>query len=310
MSIAQYSPSVPVEAAPSTGATMPIPLNATVLMPPLMSVATLTPPALAMRRSGPVWRAVRWVSALSLMATASVVFAQQADSPAGTAANAAVASTAVPALAATPLPDAEYTKQFAEFDAHERALNARTTQMNYHYGVAQHDCYARFLVNSCLDDARDAMRTEKAEIRTEQLDLSERRRDLRARQRDQKAAASEQQTVADAPQRAATEQRNRAAFDAKQRQHELDMAKRGQDAGQRAANLDNYNRKQAAHQAALDQAKADAATDAQKRTLSVQRYQQKQQEAAERQRALLQRQQDAKDRAANQAQQPKTGSAL
>ena len=206
-----------------------------------------------------------------------------------------------------PLTDRQFEERARGFDARQRVLDDRTTQMNYHYAVEQHDCYSRFFVNACLDKARDAMRIEKGEIRTARLALSDERRSDRARKRDQDAAAAQQREQAEAPARAANDQRNRAAYAAKQQQHAADQAKRGDDAALRASNVAAYDKKQADHQALIDEAQRNAAADAQKRAQNVSRFEQKQKDAADRQAQLLERQRQAKERADKQAQQQQQG---
>ncbi|MCY0388069.1 hypothetical protein OVY01_12640 [Robbsia sp. Bb-Pol-6] len=221
------------------------------------------------------------------------------------AAPGAVGGDATPA--GPPLSDEEYTERAHAHDAQQKTLDERTARMNYAYAVAQHNCYAHFFVNHCLTVARDTMRVEKGQVRTEQLALSAERRSDRARQRETRAEEKRVQTAADAPQRAANEARNRAAFAAKQQQHQLDLAKRGQDGAeqrQRAANAAAYRQKQAAHQQALDQANRNADADAAKRAENVHRYEQKQSDAADRQRDLDARRRKAQERANKSAPPP------
>ena len=212
----------------------------------------------------------------------------------------AMAQAATPAAGtdgAAPMSDAAFAAKNADLDAQQRALTERTTENDYRYAVAQHDCYAKFLVNHCIETARATMRTEKGSIRQAQLALSAERRDTRKEKRVADDATKQAQTAAAAPAKAANEARNRAAFDARQQQHQVDLAKRGDDSAQRAANAAAYARKQSAHQQALDQARRDAAADAAKRADNVQRYEAKQQAAAQRQVALEERQRQAKARA-------------
>ena len=210
-----------------------------------------------------------------------------------------------------PLTDRQFDERAKAFDAREHVLDKRTSEMNYRYAVAQHDCYSRFFVNDCLDKARDAMRVEKGDIRTARLALSDERRSDRARKRDQDEAAARQRDLAEAPQRAQNEQRNRAAFDAKQQQHAEQAARRGDDAALRANNVAAYDKKQADHQALIDEAHRNAAADAEKRAQNVSRFDQKQKDAADRQAQLVERQRQAQERAAkqqaDQQQQGKSG---
>lgn len=239
----------------------------------------------------------------------------QAPVESGPATAAAGASAPVSAVSSAdgpaPLTDRQFDERAKAFDAREHVLDKRTSEMNYRYAVAQHDCYSRFFVNDCLDKARDAMRVEKGDIRTARLALSDERRSDRARKRDQDEAAARQRDLAEAPQRAQNEQRNRAAFDAKQQQHAEQAARRGDDAALRANNVAAYDKKQADHQALIDEAHRNAAADAEKRAQNVSRFDQKQKDAADRQAQLVERQRQAQERAAkqqaDQQQQGKSG---
>src|SRR5471032_914351 len=53
------------------------------------------------------------------------------------------------------------------FSARQKALDVRSAENNYRYGVKQHDCYSDFFVNHCLDKARDAKRAVAQQIRKE-----------------------------------------------------------------------------------------------------------------------------------------------
>src|ERR1700731_4284066 len=88
----------------------------------------------------------------------------------------ACAQTAAPRAPATQ-PDSA-TAQEDVFGARQAVLDRRTAENNYRYQVAQHECYSHFLLNHCLNEARDAMRATKAEIRIEQLKLNEEERAL------------------------------------------------------------------------------------------------------------------------------------
>ncbi|MBA5819724.1 hypothetical protein H3281_29155, partial [Escherichia coli] len=66
---------------------------------------------------------------------------------------------------------------------------------DYRYAVAEHDCYSKFFVNSCLGKAREQMRDERAGIRQEQLALNDEQRAVRAQQRDQQQALKQAQNA-------------------------------------------------------------------------------------------------------------------
>lgn len=247
-----------------------------------------------------------WIAAVAIGVASQGAMAQSAGAhgtPGTPATHAATGkaggdTTGAGGPASPALSDAAYAQRTAEFDAQQQGLNARTAKNDYAYGVAKHDCYARFFVNHCLDVARDAMRDEREKIRQSQLTLSADRRAAREEKREADDAQRLAQQRANAPQRAANEREHRASYQAKQQQHAVDQARRGNDAPQRQANAAAYANKQSAYQQKLDAAQRNAATDAQKRAENVQRYQSKQDDATARQQSLDQRREDAARRAA------------
>jgi hypothetical protein len=191
----------------------------------------------------------------------------------------------------------------SSFDARQRALDARSAENQYVYGVAVHNCYDRFFVNACIGRARDKMRETQARIHSEQLQLDEERRAVRAQQRDEREAEKEAREQAEAPQRAATDQRNAQAFEEKQRQHELDAARRNAEAPQRAANQAAYDQKQADYQRKLEQARQQAAQDAAERAERARRFAEKQSEAAQHRADVEARQKQAAQKAQQKQQE-------
>jgi hypothetical protein len=190
-----------------------------------------------------------------------------------------------------------------DFDVRQKALDRRSAENDYQYGVAEHNCYSKFLVNYCLGKARDNQREVRAQIRKEQLALDDERRAARAQQRDEQAVVKRAQDEASAPARAATDVRNAQSFEDKQRQHELDQAKRNAEAPQRAANQRAYDQKQADFQRKLDQAHQQAAQKAQERAQNAQRYQQKQVDAAQHKADVETRQKQAAQKAQQKQQE-------
>ena len=190
-----------------------------------------------------------------------------------------------------------------DFDARQKALDERGAQNDYAYGVAVHNCYAKFFVNSCLGRARDKMRAEQAHIHAEQLALNDERRAAHAQERDEREALKAASEAADAPQRAAADARNAEAFQEKQRQHALDETRRGAEAPQRAANQAAYDRKQADYQRKLDDARRQAAQDARERTERAQRFEQKQTDAAQHKADVEARQKQAAQKAQEKQQE-------
>ncbi|WP_415914141.1 colicin transporter [Paraburkholderia sp. J12] len=221
----------------------------------------------------------------------------------------------------------------AGFDARQKVLDRRTAENNYRYGVAQHDCYSTFFVNHCLGKARDQMRVEQADIRSQQLQLDEEQRADHARRRDEQAALQRAQDEADAPQRAANDARNAAAYEQKQQQHVLDQQQRAAEAPQRAANEQAYQQKlqqhaldqaqrqgeqaqaqRSANQAAYDQKQSDfqqkldeahrqGQQKAAEREQKAERYQQKQEDAAKHKADVEERQKQAAEKAQQKQQQ-------
>ncbi|WP_347554293.1 hypothetical protein [Robbsia sp. KACC 23696] len=244
-----------------------------------------------------------WIAAVAIGMASQGAMAQSAATRGTPGTHAATGkaggdTTGAGGPASPALSDAAYAQRTAEFDAQQQGLNARTAKNDYAYGVAKHDCYARFFVNHCLDVARDSMRDEREKIRQSQLTLSADRRAAREEKREADDAQRLAQQRANAPQRAANEREHRASYQAKQQQHAVDQARRGNDAPQRQANAAAYANKQSAYQQKLDTAQRNAATDAQKRAENVQRYQSKQDDATARQQSLDQRREDAARRAA------------
>ncbi|RKP52437.1 colicin transporter [Trinickia fusca] len=220
----------------------------------------------------------------------------------------ALAQTA-PAPDATSQPDTHAEAPLAAsmpsnaFDARQKALDQRSAQNDYTYGVAVHQCYDTFFVNTCLGRARDKMRDVKAQIRSEQLSLDDERRAARAQQRDEQEALRRVQDESEAPQRAAADERNAQAYEEKQRQHALDAAKRNAEAPQRAQNQAAYDQKQADFQRKLDQAHAQAAQDAKERAERAQRFGQKQVDAAQHKADVEARQKQAAQKAQEKQQE-------
>jgi len=191
----------------------------------------------------------------------------------------------------------------AGYDKRQKALDKRTSENDYRYGVKQHDCYSKFFVNHCLDNARTEMREARQQIRQEQLALDDEQRAERAKERDRQTGLKQAQYEAEAPQRAANEKSNQQAYEDKQRQNALAAAQRDAEAPQRTANQAAYDRKQADYQKKLDEARARGVAEAQEREQKAQRYEQKQQEAAQHRAEVDARQKEAARKQQEKAQQ-------
>ncbi|HEV7835024.1 MAG TPA: colicin transporter [Caballeronia sp.] len=189
------------------------------------------------------------------------------------------------------------------FGARQKALDVRSAENNYVYGVKQHDCYSDFFVNHCLDKARDAKREVAAQIRKEQLALDDEQRLQHAQQRNQQTALKQAQYASEAPQRAASEKASQESFEEKQRQNALSEAQRTAEAPQRAQNQADYDRKQADYQKKLADAAARGVQDAKDREDKAERFAAKQRDAAEHQAEVQSRQKEAAAKQQQRAQQ-------
>jgi len=190
-----------------------------------------------------------------------------------------------------------------DFGARQKALNDRMEQNDYDYGVAVHNCYSRFFVNTCLDRARDAVRQVRLQIHHEQLGLDQAQREAHAQRRNAQQAQARARQAAEAPARTAADAHHAQAFEAKQQQHQLNEAKRGAQAQQGTANQAAYDRKQADFQNKLDQAHRQAAQDAQQRAQRAQSYERKQAAAAQHKAVVDARRKQAAQKAQQQQQQ-------
>jgi len=198
---------------------------------------------------------------------------------------------------------AQATADTNPFTARQKALDVRSAENNYLYGVKQHDCYSTFFVNHCLDKARDAKREVGQQISKEQLALDDEQRLQHAQQRDQQTAIKRAQYASEAPQRAASEKASEESFAEKQRQNELSAAQRNAEAPQRAQNQADYDRKQADYQKKLADAAARGVQDAKDREDKAERFAAKQRDAAEHQTEVQSRQKEAAAKQQQRAQQ-------
>ncbi|MCG1054388.1 hypothetical protein KQH49_05195 [Mycetohabitans sp. B5] len=180
--------------------------------------------------------------------------------------------------------------QDASFGARQAQLDRRSELNRYEYGVARHNCYSAILVNHCLEKARDRMIANKMLIRDEQNALDNERRAVHARQRDEQAARKREAHAREAPQRTARERENEQSYEEKQRQHAIDEARRNAQAPQGEANQRAYDQKQVDYQRKLEQARQQAAQDAQQRADNARKFQQKQQRAAQHAQDVRERQ--------------------
>ncbi len=133
-----------------------------------------------------------------------------------------------------------------DFEARQAALDRRAAEIDDRNAHAQHDCYARFFVNHCLDRVRVRTRAERAALRADQLALDQEQRTARAQQREQEKAQRRAQDALQASERAEEARRNRIRFEEKQRAHQRAQAQRAQSAQQGAESAARYQAKQRA----------------------------------------------------------------
>jgi hypothetical protein len=205
------------------------------------------------------------------------------------------------AESASPVADLQQTAlEQPDFAARQTALDRRTAENNYRYQVAQHNCYAHFLVNFCLNRALTVMQKERDAIRTAQLQLNQEKRAFHARQREQRAAQRLAQERAQAPQRALTEQQNAAYSAQKLRQYQQAQAQRqAEQPAIEAAHQAAYDQKQATAQASLASAQRNRLTEQQRRAKNVARFEAKQRAAAKHRKYIEERQQRARSADSN-----------
>lgn len=180
-----------------------------------------------------------------------------------------------------------------DFAGRRALLDRQRAWIDYRFEEAKYECASRFFVNHCIDNARDEQREALRAVRSQRLVLEDQERRARAEERDARLAARRAQTEAEAPQRAAERAQNRADYDTKQAEYQQRVTERTGQAPERAANAEQYNAKQAEQQKKLDEAKATAAQKAAEREENVRKYDQKQQEAIERQKKSDERRKDS-----------------
>ncbi|VVD96318.1 hypothetical protein PEP31012_01875 [Pandoraea eparura] len=171
-----------------------------------------------------------------------------------------------------------------DFAGRRAVLERQRAWIDYRFEQAKYECASKFFVNYCIDNARDDQRTALKAVRSQRLVLEDQERKARAQERDERLAEKRAQTAAEAPQRAAERAQNVSDYEAKQAEYQQRVTERTGQAPQRAANAEQYDAKQAAQQQKLDDAKASAARKATEREDNVRKFNQKQQDAIERQK--------------------------
>ncbi|MBF6989729.1 MULTISPECIES: hypothetical protein [Cupriavidus] len=197
-----------------------------------------------------------------------------------------------PALAQASAPAAGAPR---DFGAERKAIGDSRAWTNYRFSAAEHECYSKFFVNSCIDKAKEVQREELQVLRKRELEVGEAERAHRAAERDREQALRRAEFEASQPQRAASEQSSRAAFEKKQQEQQLRDAQRQGEAPQRAANAQAYQQKQSDYDAKMKEAQQKGAEQARQREENVKAYEAKQRDLERRQKELEERRAKAKE---------------
>lgn len=197
---------------------------------------------------------------------------------------------AAPALAQTRNPPPR------DFEAERKAIGDSRAWTNYRFAETERACYSKFLVNRCIEQAKDVQRDELHVLRAKELEVGDAERAWKAAERDREQALRQAEYEAGQPGRAANEAASRASYDRKQQEQALRDAQQGADAPQRAANAEKYNQKQSDFDAKMNEAKQKGADQARQRQENTRAYQQKQADAAQRQKDLDERRANAEEK--------------
>ncbi|MBU3541719.1 MAG: hypothetical protein EBS31_05795 [Burkholderiaceae bacterium] len=130
--------------------------------------------------------------------------------------------------------------ELADLETRQENLNLQKDWAKYRWDKKQHDCYSRFFVNRCLDEARLVYREEIKAIRAQETPLKERQRVLKAIQKDERDQQREAERLSE--EKARERQKNVETFEQKQidmQARQQDVEKRRQDSEKRA----NENKK-------------------------------------------------------------------
>lgn len=196
---------------------------------------------------------------------------------------------AAPALAQTKNPPPR------DFEAERKAVGDSRAWTNYRFAEAERACYGKFLVNSCIDKAKDVQRDELHVLRAKELEVGDAERAWKAAERDREQALRNAEFEASQPKRSASEQSSREAFQKKQQEQQLREAQRQGEAPQRAANAQAYEKKQSDFDARMQEAQQKGAEQARQRQENVKTYEAKQRDLEQRQKELEERRAKAKE---------------
>ncbi|WP_223851411.1 MULTISPECIES: hypothetical protein [Cupriavidus] len=208
------------------------------------------------------------------------------------------------ARAQASVPQAADAATKRDFEGERKAIGDARAWTNYRFALAERECYNKFLVNSCIEKASDVQRAELHVLRKRELEVGDAERAYRAATRDRDQAIRRAEFEAGQPGRAANEAASRAAFDRKQEEQQLRDAQRGADAPARAANAQAFQQKQADFDARVKEAQQKGAEQARQRQESVKAFEDKQRQAADRQKDLDERRERAKQKQNNGGSTP------
>ncbi len=159
-----------------------------------------------------------------------------------------------------------------DFAAERKAVEDSRAWTNYRFAAAERECYGKFFVNHCINNAKEVQREELQVLRKRELEVGEAERAHRAAERDREQALRNAEFEASQPKRSASEQSSREAFQKKQQEQQLREAQRQGEAPQRAANAQAYEKKQSDFDARMQEAQQKGAEQAHQRQENVKAY--------------------------------------
>ncbi|WP_427313186.1 hypothetical protein [Cupriavidus sp. H39] len=192
-----------------------------------------------------------------------------------------------------------------DFAAERKAIGDSRAWTNYRFAAAERECYSKFFVTHCINNAKEIQREETQVLRKRELEVGEAERAHRAAERDREQALRRAEFEASQPQRAASEQSSREAFEKKQQEQQLRDAQHQAEAPQRSANAQAYEKKQSDFDARMQEAQQKGAEQARQRQENVKAYDAKQRDLEQRQKALEERRAKAREQQQGPASAPR-----
>ena len=168
-----------------------------------------------------------------------------------------------------PAPPAQKSQSVADADRKLAQVAGERTQAEAAFAASEQLCYKKFLVNRCLDSAREKRRGTLAALRAIEIEAEHFKRKAAVEQRDREIAEAEQKFQAEDARRAAEERAPRA-------EAAEPAPKSGASAASRTAEHASKEKQRA------EQDKAGAA----KRAANVQAYEKRKRESEQRQREI------------------------